>query len=104
MLEAARNRIEAPEDEPEDQGSLDLPDSARKEYRVALTGAKCTLQNARSLINEYCQKLPSDRWHLPSFSANPSTVITQDTLLTQEYAEAVPPSTFAGSYYTQRTV
>lgn len=32
------------------------------EYRVAATGAKATISHSKSLINQFCQKLPKDRY------------------------------------------
>jgi len=33
-----------------------------KAYVVEATGARATMQSATSLINKYCQQLPSDRY------------------------------------------
>ena len=42
-------------------GSYDLqrPES-QEEYRVPSTGARVTLQNARDIVHQYCQKLRPD--------------------------------------------
>lgn len=66
MLATAQSRTNlAPEDveavEEEDDELLKY-EAHQREYRVASTGAKATLQNAKALIHQYCQKLPSDRW------------------------------------------
>ena len=36
-----------------------------REYRVEKTGAKAIITNSKSLINQFCQKLPKDRYWTP---------------------------------------
>ena len=64
MLSTAQSRATlAPEDIEVEEREADLQQypAHLREYRVASTGAKVTLQNAKALIHQYCQKLPSDR-------------------------------------------
>lgn len=59
MVQAARLRQCDPLAEAE-EAALDS-EYCLAEYRVELTGAKATMQNAKALIHTYCQSLPSDR-------------------------------------------
>ena len=61
MLQAAKNRAESSPEEMEEINLESVWKYAHLDYNVESTGAKSTMMNSRSLINEYCQKLPSDR-------------------------------------------
>ena len=58
MMKAAKSRASTPQKE-EIQRSEEFYSDL--EYRVAKTGAISTMQSAKSLVNELCQKLPVDR-------------------------------------------
>ena len=58
MLRAAKSRSSTPQEEEMQRNGEFYSDL---EYRVAKTGAVSTMQSAKSLVNEYCQKLPADR-------------------------------------------
>ncbi|KAF8664946.1 hypothetical protein HU200_054266 [Digitaria exilis] len=59
MTEIASNR------EPEDSPPSFFPTEEINEYYISTTGAKITTDSSISVLNQYCDKLPKDKYYTP---------------------------------------
>ncbi|CAO2167444.1 unnamed protein product [Urochloa humidicola] len=59
MTEIASNR------EPEDPQTSFVPTEEINEYHIRTTGAKITTDSSISVLNQYCDKLPKDKYYTP---------------------------------------
>lgn len=56
MIETASNR------EPDDRHPSFFPDEEINEYHISTTGAKVTTDSSISVLYQYCEKLPKDKY------------------------------------------